>query len=71
MIQRSKFPQFLQNLIFGSPSKKKHQKNTLSHFTKTKHFYKTQKTQKLRKYRNYQNKIDIYYGFLQTNATKK
>ena len=71
MIQRSKFPQFLQNLIFGSPSKKKHRKNTLSHFTKAKHFYKTRKTQKLRKYRNYQNKIDIYYGFLQTNATIK
>jgi len=60
-----RFPQFFGNRISGSPSKKKHQKNTLSHFTKTKHFYKTRKTQILRKYRKYQNKIDNYYGFLQ------
>ena len=46
-----------------------HQKNTLSHFTKTKHFSKTRKTQKLREYRKYQNKIDNYYGFLQINTT--
>ena len=61
--QKIKFPQFLRNRISGSPSNFFCQKNTLSHFTKTKHFYKTRKTQKLRKYRNYQNKIDNYYGF--------
>ena len=40
-IVNSQFPQFFGNRISGSPSKKKHQKNTLSDFTKTKHFYKT------------------------------
>jgi len=66
-----KFPQFSRIRISGSPPKKKHQKNTLSHFPKTKHFYKTQKTQKLRKYRKYQNKTDNYFGFFINKHKKK
>ena len=62
-IQIYKFPQFRRNPISGSPSNFFMQKNTLSHFTKTKHFYKTQKTQILRKNCKYQNKIDIYFVF--------
>ena len=69
--KKIKFPQFLRNRISGSPSNFFCQKNTLSHFTKTKHFYKTRKTQKLRKYRKYQNKIDIYFVLIANNDNKK
>ena len=68
---KNKFPQFFVNKISGSPSKKIHQKNTLSDFTKTKHFYKTQKTQILRKNCKYQNKIDNYYEFFINKQDKK
>ena len=68
--KKIKFPQFSKNRISGSPSKKKHGKNTLSDFPKTKHFYKTRKTQKLRKYRKYQNKMKRYFVF-KTNYQNK
>ena len=63
-------PAISEKSDFWKSFQKKHQKNTLSDFPKTKHFYKTRKTQKLRKYRKYQNKMKRYFVF-KTNYQNK